>query len=148
MRSTKKQLVDRQLDLCDYFNGMKSGACSKTAEELLGDLPQYNNRKALYRDLKALEERNYIAIKVDTYTPVSISGGTAKQFVRKNRVITFRPSNYGLMTLPTKRMPGDLLGVGIYKGETIYYYSEKREQSKWILSWDHSLIRNPDYIEI
>ena len=148
MRSTKKQQIDRQLDLCDYFNAMKSGTCFKTAEDLLEELPQYNNRKALYRDLKALEERNYIAIKVDTYTPVSISGGTAKQFVRKNRVITFRPSNYGLMTLPTKRMPGDLLGAGIYKGETIYYYSEKREQSKWTLSWDHSLIRNPDYTEI
>ena len=145
-RRTRTAVIDRRVALCDYFNSMKSGTCDKTDEEILPDLPQYKNRKTLYRDIQALKDNNYITVDVEIYTPVSISNGTAKQFIRKSRTIRFRPSEHGLLALPTKTMPGDLLGKSIYQGETIYYYSEKKIQSKWVVGWDDTLTLNPHYI--
>ena len=145
-RRTRTSVIDRRVALCDYFNSMKSGNCTKMDEEILSDLPAYKNRKTLYRDIQALQDNNYITVDVEIYTPVSIANGTAKQFIRKNRAISFRPSQHGLLALPTKTMPGDLLGKSIYQGETIYYYSEVKQQSKWVVGWDDTLVLNKDYI--
>ena len=139
------------MDLCEYFNSIELGQTNVSDNELMEEFPCYNNRKQIQRDLNRLVDMNYIELDSTTYTPVSINNGTAKQFVRKARIIRFRPSKEGLLALPTKVKKGDILGVS---NETIHYkegsYEDyiKSPEPEWIPEGyrpGEPLIKNPKY---
>ena len=142
-KRTAKQVLERLVALSDYLNGFSDGVYTKTNEELMQDLPQYTDRKQIQRDLKRLEDLRYIDIKIEVKTPVSVSNGTAQQYVRRYRTITFNPSDDGLRGLPKKLEPGDVIGKGMYQGQEITYTVEGTTNTEWIIGPDHTLIKNP-----
>lgn len=143
-KKTATKVLDRLLKLTSYFNTL-NGVCTDSNEDLINRFG-YANRKAVHRDLKHLEDMGYIRVEVQTATPVSISNGTAKQYVKKYRKIIFKSSDHGLLALPKKTQIGDVIGIGVYNGQDVIYEKEDNvTNSLWIIGPDHTLIMNPKY---
>ncbi len=128
---------DRLTKLCDYFNSINDGYTKASNDELM-ELFDYNNRKTLYRDLKSLQDDGYIVMDTSTATPVSITKGTATQYIRRYRTIRFIPTDYGLQKIHKDRY--------IAPGYTLY--EDELHNEEWMISpYDHTLIRNENYIK-
>ncbi len=145
-KKTATQVIDRIIVLSNYLNNISKGNTTRQDWEMCEDLG-YSNRMQLHRDLKRLEDAGYITIDISILTPAKVEKGTAKQLIKKRRVIQFKPSRHGLLALPKKRQPGDILGKAIYNRKEVIYRAEHRNNGKWMKGPDHTLILNPDYIE-
>ena len=144
-KKTAVQIVNRLLTLCTYFNTLNRNSCNDSNDSLVERFG-YTNRKQLKRDLDRLEDMGYIYQKIKIATPSKVSSGTATQYVRKYRTIFFRHSDTGLLALPRKTKVGDVIGMGIFKGQDVIYEKEDyKSNSLWILGPDHSLVKNPNY---
>ena len=144
-KAMRRDVADRIVKLSNYLNGYDNGLCTDQDWKLIEAIG-YNNRKTLQRDLKRLEDMNYIQIDTTIQTPATVTGGTAKQRITKSRVISFLSSDDGLRPLPRMLQAGDVIGRGVFNGTEITYKKEDRKtSSQWIVGWDHSLIRNPNY---
>ena len=143
-KRVRKDVVDRMIKLSDYLCKTSKGITNAQDWEIMEDLG-YNNRKTLQRDLKRLEDSGYVTIDVDILTPVKVSQGSSKQYIKKRRTIRFKPSESGLLKLPKKRQPGDILGKATSREFEVIYKAEKHTTGKWMQGPDHTLILNPDY---
>ncbi len=136
MKKTARQVLQRQLDLCEYFNSIDNGSTGVSNEALM-DMFGYSSRSTLQRDLKTLEQGGYIKTETKIATPVKVADGQANQFVRKYRTIHFMPSKDGLLAFSDKTRH-------IAPGYTLY--EDEKRNDKWMISKaDHTLIKNPNY---
>lgn len=143
-KKTAVQVLNRLLELTEYFNSITSNKCTDSDQDFMIRFG-YANRKAVQRDLGRLEDMNYIEMTSSIATPVSIHEGSSKQFIRKYRTIRFNSSENGLLALPRKSQVGDVIGLGTYKGQDVVYEKEDLiGNSIWIIGPDHTLVRNKD----